>query len=516
LTLFRTGFLFLAKNGKMGIGNGAVLLFYFLNWFMFEKYNLTKINDYLWEVPKTFRPDMRVPARIYADKKILEEIFKDKSVWQTINVTTLPGILKYSLAMPDIHEGYGFPIGGVAAIRWDGGVVSPGGIGYDINCGARLLTSKIYWKDLKPYFPELIDELWRRVPSGVGSTGKLSVTRKELDELMAKGINWMIERGYAKEEDKERCEENGQLAGADPTKVSEQAKKRGHDQLGTLGSGNHFLEAQEVVEIFDEEIAREFGLFKGQAVMMIHTGSRGLGHQVATDYLRILNKRIYEWGYKLVDRELIYAPLDSKEGQDYWAAMASAANFAWCNRQYMTYLVRQVWQDVLGKKFDTKLNLLYDVAHNIGKREVYEIKGEKVTVCMHRKGATRAFGPGNLALPLAYRKTGQPVLIPGNMGTASFVLVGTKKAEEEAFGSVCHGAGRRMSRAAAKRTVRGSDIRDELEKQGILVRCDSMAGIAEEAPLAYKDIESVVNVVYSAGLARKVVKLKPWGVVKGG
>jgi tRNA-splicing ligase RtcB len=483
---------------------------------MFRKYNLTKINDYLFEIPKNFRADMRVPVRIYSDKKMLESVLEDRSLEQAVNVATLPGILKYSLAMPDIHEGYGFPIGGVAAIKWDGGVVSPGGIGYDINCGVRLLLSQVYFKDLKPHLADLADALYRRVPSGVGSTGKLSVTSQELDDLMVKGVDWMIERGYATKDDKEKCEENGRLADALPEKVSDRAKKRGHDQLGTLGSGNHFLEVEEVGEVFDEEVAREFGLFKGQAVIMIHTGSRGLGHQVATDYLRILNKKLFDWGYKLPDRELIYAPLDSREGQDYWAAMASAANFAWCNRQYMTYLVRQIWMDVLGKKFDNKLNLLYDVAHNIGKKEVYKIGAKKVTVCMHRKGATRAFGPGNKAVPLIYRKSGQPVIIPGNMGTASFVLAGTKKAEEETFGSVCHGAGRRMSRASAKRATQGKDIQEELGKQGILIRCDSMAGIAEEAPLAYKDIDRVVDVVHHTGLARKVVKLKPWAVVKGG
>ncbi len=483
---------------------------------MIGKNQLVKINDYLWEIPKSFRSDMRVPARIYADEKILDQIFNDRSLEQTINVATLPNILKYSLAMPDIHEGYGFPIGGVAAIRWQGGIVSPGGIGYDINCGVRILTTQVQWRDLKPHFPELIDELYRRVPSGVGSRGKLSVTRKDLDEILEEGVDWMIKKGFALAEDKEKCEESGRMAGAEPEKVSEAAKKRGHDQLGTLGSGNHFLEVQEVAEVFDEEAARALGLFQGQAAIMIHTGSRGLGHQVCTDYLRILNRLIKQLGISLVDRELIYASLDSKEGQDYWGAMKAAANFAWCNRQYMTYLVRQVWQNLFQKKFETKLNLVYDVAHNIGKREDYNLDGEEVAVCMHRKGATRAFGPGNKALPLIYRRVGQPVIIPGNMGTASFILVGTQKAEAETFGSVCHGAGRRMSRAAAKRLVRGSQVKEELEKEGILVRCDSPAGIAEEAPLAYKDIEEVVNVVHSAGLARKVVRLKPWGVVKGG
>jgi len=484
---------------------------------MITKQNLKKISDYLYEIPKDFRSDMRVPARIYTDEKLLEAILQDRSLEQAINVATLPGILKYSLAMPDIHQGYGFPIGGVAAIKWEGGVISPGGVGYDINCGVRLLTSQITKPELDPKFEHLIDTLFQTIPSGVGKGGKLVVSKQEIDSVLAEGIDWAYKKGFAQKEDKEHCEENGRILTANPDKVSDSAKRRGQDQIGTLGSGNHFLEVQFVSKIFNEEIAKIYGLFPNQIVMMIHTGSRGLGHQTCTDYLRILNRKLYEWKIKLPDRELIYAPLDSKEGQDYFNAMSAAANFAWANRQYLTYLTRQVFKDELGKVLGDKVNLklVYDVAHNIAKKEVYEIDGQKIEVCMHRKGATRAFGPDNINIPAKYKKVGQPVLIPGSMGTSSFILAGTQKAEKETFGSVCHGAGRSLSRSAAKRGVSGRQIKDELEKRGILVRCASFADIAEEAPLAYKDIENVVEIVTKAGLAVKVAQLRPLGVVKG-
>jgi tRNA-splicing ligase RtcB len=430
---------------------------------------------------------------------------------QAVNVATLPGILKYSLAMPDIHQGYGFPIGGVAAIKWNGGVISPGGVGYDINCGVRLLTSQLTKLELDPKFEHLIDSLFQTIPSGVGRGGKLKVNTEELNLVLAQGIDWAITKGYATKEDKEHCEENGRIIAANPDKVSDCAKKRGQDQIGTLGSGNHFLEVQFVSKIFNEEIAKIYGLFPNQIVVMIHTGSRGLGHQVCTDYLRILNKKLYDWKIKLPDRELIYAPLESKEGQDYFSAMSAAANFAWVNRQYLTYLTRQVFQE----NFKTELKLIYDVAHNIAKKETYKIEGKKVEVCMHRKGATRAFGPDNPLIPKIYKKVGQPVLIPGTMGSSSFVLAGTQKAETETFGSVCHGAGRSLSRTAAKKGVSGRQIKDELETRGILVRCASFADIAEEAPLAYKDIENVVDVVVKTGLAVKVAQMRPLGVVKG-
>lgn len=484
---------------------------------MITRQNLIRITDYLYEIPRDFRADMNVPARIYSDEKLLQAILQDRSLEQAVNVATLPGILKYSLAMPDIHQGYGFPIGGVAAIKWVGGVISPGGVGYDINCGVRILTSRITKPELDPKFEQLIDSLFRTVPSGVGRGGKLVVNKQELDSVLTEGIDWAVKKGFATKEDKEHCEENGRILTANPDKVSESAKKRGQDQIGTLGSGNHFLEVQFVSKIFDEKIAKIYGLFPNQIVVMIHTGSRGLGHQICTDYLRILNRKLYEWKIKLPDRELIYAPLDSKEGQDYFSAMSAAANFAWVNRQYLTYLTRQVFKDELSGEFGAKagLNLIYDVAHNIAKKETYEIDGKRVEVCMHRKGATRAFGPNNPLIPLKYKKVGQPVLIPGTMGTSSYILAGTKKAETETFGSVCHGAGRSLSRSAAKRQVSGRQIKEELQKRGILVRCASFAGIAEEAPLAYKDVSEVVDLVAKAGLAQKVAQLYPLGVVKG-
>lgn len=480
---------------------------------MIVKENLKKINDCLYEIPKNFRSDMRVPARIYTDEKLLTAILEDRSLEQAVNVATLPGILKYSLAMPDIHQGYGFPIGGVAAIKWKGGVISPGGVGYDINCGVRVLTSQLKKPDISKQAERLMDKLFEAIPSGVGSTGKLVVTKQELDNVLEQGIDWAIKKGFAKSEDKEHCEENGRIKYADPNKVSAQAKGRGQDQIGTLGSGNHFLELQFVSEIFDKDAAKVFGLFPNQILVMIHTGSRGLGHQICTDYIRILNKKIFEWKLDLPDRELIYAPLNSKEGQDYFSAMSAAANFAWANRQYLTYLARNVFKKELGK--DTELKLLYDVAHNIAKKEMYVINGEKVEVCMHRKGATRAFGPGNKDIPEKYKKVGQPVIIPGSMGTASYILAGTKQAEEDTFGSVCHGAGRSMSRASAKRQVGGKQMKESLGRRGIMVRCASYSEIAEEAPEAYKDINEVVNVVVNAGLAKKVAKFLPIGVVKG-
>jgi len=478
---------------------------------MITKQDLKKISDYIYEIPKEYRADMRVPARIYTDEKLLEAILLDRSLEQAVNVATLPGILKYSLAMPDIHQGYGFPIGGVAAIKWDGGVISPGGVGYDINCGVRLLATQITKPELDPKFEHLIDSLFQTVPSGVGKGGKLIVTKQELDAVMSEGLDWAIKKGFASKEDKEHCEENGRMALVNPDKVSEAAKRRGQDQIGTLGSGNHFLEVQFVAKIFDQEIAKAYGLFPNQIVVMIHTGSRGLGHQIATDYIRILNKKLVEWKLKLPDRELIYAPLDSKEGQDYFAAMSAAANFAWNNRQYLTYLTRQVFKENL----NAELKLIYDVAHNIAKKETYEIEGKKVNVCMHRKGATRAFGPSNINIPTDYKKVGQPIIIPGSMGTSSFVLAGTKMAETDTFGSVCHGAGRNLSRTAAKRGVSGRQIKEELAKRNILVRCASYSDIAEEAPNAYKDIENVVEIVAKAGLAVKVAQMLPLGVVKG-
>lgn len=485
---------------------------------MITRENLKKINNYLWEVPQEFRPDMRVPARIYVSEKMLEHIFEDRSLEQLINVATLPGILKYSLAMPDIHEGYGFPIGGVAAIDAKSGVISPGGVGYDINCGVRLLTSSFSHSELSKYIVDLVNQIARDVPSGVGRGGRMVLDEAAMAHVLEGGAKHLVSEGYGVKEDLERAEEGGCLAGADAGLVSQHAKSRGKDQLGTLGSGNHFLEIQRVEKIFLPEVAKKFGLEENQITVMIHTGSRGLGHQVCTDYVRIMNAKIPEWGIKLPDRELACAPLGSEEGQKYFKAMAAAANFAWANRQMIMHIVRQAWEKVLAGKISGKygLDLVYDVAHNIAKFEEHEVNGKKMKVCMHRKGATRAFGPGRMELPKIYRDIGQPVLIPGSMGTGSYVLVGTNEAMAESFGSTCHGAGRRMSRAEAKRRVSGATLRKELEAQSIIIRCPSISGLVEEAPLAYKDIDEIVEVVDRAGLAKRVAKLKPLAVVKGG
>lgn len=471
--------------------------------------DLTKINSCLWQIDKKFRSDMRVPARIYADEKLLEKVFQDRSLEQLINVATLPGIVKYSLAMPDIHEGYGFPIGGVAGLRVRDGVISPGGVGYDINCGVRILRSDLTVGEVQPRLADLMNQLQREVPSGLGRRGPLKLDAAFMKDVLEKGVKSLAEKGYAEVADIDHCEEQGAMLGADAALVSEAAKKRGRDQLGTLGSGNHFLEVQKVEEIFDEEIAKIFGLFKNQAVIMIHSGSRGLGHQVCVDYVKLMRNALIKYKISLPDSELACAPFVSDEGQRYWRAMAAAANFAWSNRQMMTYLTRKAWQKILGKQ-SGELKLIYDVAHNIAKLEEYD--GEKL--CVHRKGATRAFAAGRLEVPLVYRQIGQPVLIPGTMGTASYILVGLEQAKETFF-SVCHGAGRLLSRHAALKQVAGARLRQDLEQRGILVRCLSDKGLAEEAPLAYKDVDNVVAVVVKAGLAEKVARLKPLGVLKG-
>ncbi len=484
---------------------------------MVDKKIFKKINNQLWEIPQSFRSDMRVPARIYASEKMLEEILEDRSVEQLVNVATLPGILKYALAMPDIHEGYGFPIGGVAAMDEKSGVISPGGVGYDINCGVRLLASSFSHSELAPHLVDLANQIARDVPSGVGRGGRIILKEKEIKDILEGGAARIVAQGHGVKDDLEKMEEGGCLSGADASVVSEHAKDRGRDQLGTLGSGNHFLEIQRVEKIFLPEVAKVFGMRENQIIVMIHTGSRGLGHQVATDYVRLMNTKLSSWKIELPDRELACAPLDSDEGQRYFKAMAAAANFAWANRQMITDLVRRAWERVLSRKISGKYNLdlVYDVAHNIAKFEEHEIDGKKVKVCLHRKGATRAFGPGRVELPKIYRDIGQPVLIPGSMGTASYVLVGTDAAMTESFGSTCHGAGRRMSRTESRRRISGATLKKELEAQGIIVRCASLSGLTEEAPLAYKDIDEVVDVVDRAGLAKKVARLRPLAVVKG-
>jgi len=418
------------------------------------------------------------------------------------------------MAMPDAHEGYGFPIGGVAAMQLPDGVISPGGIGYDINCGVRLLRSDMTKVQAESEFESLAREIFHMVPSGVGRGGELKLDIPQLERVLKQGAHWMLENEYANQEDIAHTESNGILKNADPIHVSDQAKKRGHDQLGTIGSGNHFVEVDVVAEIYDEQAAGAMGLFKDQMVVLIHTGSRGLGHQVATDHIREMMNAMPHYNITLPDRELACVPFSSPEGQRYFAAMAAAANYAWANRQMITWEVRQAWNKIYGES-GTELNLVYDVAHNMAKKETHIVDGKKTEVIMHRKGATRSFGPGHEELPVEYKKIGQPVLIPGSMGTSSYVLTGTESGMLTTFGSCCHGAGRRMSRSAAKKEINGKVLRDELRARGIVINTGSVPGLAEEAPAAYKDVDEVVEVVHNAGIAKKVARLEPCVVVKG-
>lgn len=481
-----------------------------------KRSDFKQITPYVHEIPATFRADMRVPARFYADGELLEAALGDKSLDQLINTATLPGIVKYALAMPDIHQGYGFPIGGVIATELPDGVISPGGVGYDINCGVRLLATHLHRDDIAPHLDRLASALQANCPSGVGRGGSVRLKRQDLDRLVEQGADWALKNGYATKMDLERTEENGRLPHADAGKVSERAKKRGLDQIGTLGAGNHFIEVDVVDEIFYDEAAQRMGLFPGQIVVQIHCGSRGFGHQICTDYVKRFQKSVHQYGIKLPDRELVCAPLSSPEGQDYQAAMHAAANYAFVNRQVLTHLIRQSFTQVLaGTGLRDTVYQIYDIAHNMAKIEEHEVDGRKRKLCVHRKGATRAFGPGSAVLPDAYRDIGQPVLVPGSMGTASWVLVGTEKSMAQSFGSTCHGAGRTMSRSQAKRTIRGDELREELEAEGIHVRAGSLPGLAEEAPSAYKDVDKVIEVVHGAGIARKVARIVPVAVVKG-
>ena len=478
-----------------------------------EKKDFQKITDYLWEIPKSFRADMRVPVRVYVTEKILEESFRDRSLGQLVNVATLPGIVNYAMAMPDMHEGYGFPIGGVAAMDMKTGVISPGGVGYDINCGMRLLKSEYLEKDISPYLEKLAIEIQKEVPSGLGKGRQMKFSIKQINKILEGGAPELIENGYGEKEDLENCESNGKLPQSDASCVSDRAKNRGRDQVGTLGSGNHFLEVQKVGEIFDETVAKTLGLFKDQIVIMIHTGSRGLGHQIATDYIKVMMKAMTKYNIRLPDRELAACPISSPEGKRYFSAMSCGANYAWANRQMIAHFIRKAWQTALGEK-SSSLIALYDVAHNIAKTEKHKVEGKEQELCLHRKGATRAFPPDHPEIPEKYRSVGQPVLIPGSMGTASYILVGQKEGEG-AFYSTCHGAGRMMSRHAAIRRFPGNEVIRDLEKKGIIVKCRSFRGIAEEAPLAYKDVDEVVEVVHQAGLSKKVAKLVPLAVIKG-
>jgi tRNA-splicing ligase RtcB len=478
---------------------------------------LIKIDDYRWEIPKTYKTGMRVPGLIYASKEMLESICDEQTPEQVANVAFLPGIVGYSFAMPDIHWGYGFPIGGVAAMDTKDGVISPGGVGYDINCGVRLLRTGLSEAEVRPRINELINALFLNVPSGLGSEGKIKVSQKEMNQLMVEGAHWAVKRGLGSEEDLDVTEEGGCLGGADPGKVSDKAAKRGMPQAGTLGSGNHFLEIQVVKEIFDSHIASIMGITEiGQILVLIHTGSRGFGHQVCTDHLRVMEGAVSNYGIRLPDRQLACAPIESSEGQAYLGAMACAANYAWANRQCIVHWVRESFSKIFGKSPE-KLGMgqIYDVAHNIAKIEEHTIDGHKIKVCVHRKGATRAFPAGHKDTPARYKEVGQPVLVPGDMGRCSFVAVGTQKAMDETFGSTCHGAGRMLSRGAAKRSMNGRDVARELESRGIIVKAGNIPSLAEEASQAYKDITEVIDVVHEAGISRKVAMATPMGVIKG-
>jgi tRNA-splicing ligase RtcB len=478
--------------------------------------DLKRISDYEWEIPKSFRQDMQVAVRLFATRRMLEEVMRDKSLEQAVNAATLPGLVGHVIVMPDMHQGYGFPIGGVAATRFPEGVISPGGIGYDINCGVRLLASQIDYQAARPYLDALASALNRHCPSGVGESGSVRLTDAELEQVCKDGSRWALKRGFATEADVRRTEEGGRVEGADPTKVSKRARERGRPQLGSLGAGNHFIEIDLVEQVFDAEAAGVMGLEEGKLAVQIHCGSRGFGHQICTDYVEEFQAAVKRYGIHLVDRELVCAPLNSPEGQNYLGAMRCAANYAFANRQILANSARQAFEEVLaGKIKDWHLHQVYDICHNMGKIETHVIDGERIKVCVHRKGATRAFGPGSPELPEEYRGIGQPVLVPGSMGTASWVLVGTETSMAQSFGSTCHGAGRVMSRHEAKRTVRGEKLREQLESGGIHVRAGSMAGLAEEAPQAYKDVDQVVEAVTGGGIARKVARLRPVAVIKG-
>jgi len=475
---------------------------------------LKKISPYCWELP--MEGQMRVPGRLYVSEDMLREDSQQQPLKQVANVASLPGIVKASLAMPDMHWGYGFPIGGVAAFDWQTGVISPGGVGYDINCGVRLATTALLEEDIRPRLEILVDELYRQIPSGLGSTGSVKLDVKEAKKVLQQGSRWAVSHCFGEEEDLDRTEDGGCLAEADPEAVSERALKRGLRQLGTLGSGNHFLEVGVVDAVYDGKTARIFGLETGQVTLMLHSGSRGLGYQVCDDYLALMNRETAKADLVPPDRQLVSAWILSELGQRYYRAMNCAANYAWANRQILMHQARQVFQRVFGVgPRDLAMDLLYDVCHNIAKREVHLVDGRKQELCVHRKGATRAFAPGHEAVCEALRPAGQPILIPGDMGTYSFILAGTPNAMTETFGSTCHGAGRRLSRKAAKRASKGRSIYRELEDRGILVRWTGRSTLAEEMPDAYKDVSQVVEVVHGAGISKKVARLRPLAVVKG-
>ena len=475
---------------------------------------LEPLDPYRWQIPKTGQ--MRVPGIIYASEAGIRTLNQDGSLQQVANVATLPGIVKAAMAMPDIHLGYGFPIGGVAAFDWQTGVISPGGVGYDINCGVRLATTALTENEIRPQLELLVNALFQAVPSGVGSTGPVRLSIPDLKQVLKKGSPWAVAQGFGEDADIAHTEENGCLSQADPGLLSAKALERGRDQLGTLGSGNHFMEIGVVEEIFDDRIARAFGLFPGQVTVMLHSGSRGLGYQVCDDHLAAMKKSVARLGLNLPDRQLACAMIQSEEGQIYLSAMACAANYAWANRQILLHRARQVLMQTLSVSPQSlRMNLLYDVCHNIAKKETHQVDGKKQTVCVVRKGATRALGPGHPGIPDRFRSTGQPILTPGDMGRASYVLCGTETAMNDTFGSTCHGAGRLLSRKAAKKAAKGRHIQRELAERGILVKYTGRFTMTEEMPEAYKDVSEVVEVVHGAGISRMVAKLRPMAVVKG-
>jgi len=484
---------------------------------MSERVPAEKINQYTWRIPEKAVPGMRVTGIVYADEELFAKMKTDRTLLQCANVATLPGIYKFSITLPDGHEGYGFPIGGVSAMDAVEGVISPGGVGYDINCGVRLLRTNLTEKEVRPQLPQLLETLFRSIPSGLGSKGRIRLSPFELDVAVADGINWAIKKGYGWAEDAEHCEENGCMKNADPNKVSTSAKSRGAPQLGSLGSGNHFLEIQRVDKIYNPQVASQIGIKTlGQVTVMIHTGSRGFGHQICSDYLRIMERAVHKYHISLPDRELACAPGTSPEAKDYSDAMAAAANYAWCNRQMITHWVRQTFEQVF-KQPAEKLDLyaIYDVAHNIAKLEKHRVDGDQKEVWVHRKGATRAFPPEHPDIPKDHKSIGQIVILPGSMEDCSHILVGTQKAMELSFGSTAHGSGRMMSRAAATKRFWGSEIKRRMEERGILVRAASMTVLAEEAGPSYKPNDKIAQVSDAVGLATLVARLTPLGVTKG-
>jgi len=482
-----------------------------------EKFELREISECKWELVLNKNLKMRVPGIIFSDKELIDRTAKEETLTQVANVATLPGIVNASYAMPDIHYGYGFPIGGVAAFNLEEGVISPGGVGFDIACGVRLIRSNIEYKDIKKRIDRIMNDIFTDVPKGIGTKGRIHLSEKELTNIFKNGAVWAIKNGYGEEKDKYYIEENGCTEGGEPLNVSREAITRGLNQVGSLGSGNHFIEVQKVEEIFNKDAAKKMGLYKDQVTIMIHSGSRGLGHQVCSDYIRVMAQSSKKYNIYLPDRQLACAPVKSPEGLRYYSAMVCAVNFALANRECLTHWVRLVFEKIFGKSYNNLgLDLVYDVSHNIARFEKHEINGFKKELCVHRKGATRSFGPGSIDIPEEYRSLGQPVIIPGDMGRYSYVLLGTKKAMSESFGSTCHGAGRLLSRTNAKKRINGRELQKELyNSKGIIVLSDSMSSLSEEAPLAYKDVRNIVEIAEKAGLSKKVAKLVPLGVIKG-